>query len=180
MEFEWKIFQGFTTFGLLEQIQEFMKERQCDPEQFESKIIFMSMFKGIVWGEKENAKKCKSKSHEVANYARRFPRGHWSFLGPGSEKKWYGSYSDKPDGVWDKTAEEMMIEFSETAHPIFRASSALERGELRSKGGGKKTIHFIGSEQNVELILRTVISANQFSIFGAAADMCREIDGNSC
>ena len=49
-----------------------------------------------------------------------------------------------------KLLTEMMIEFSETAHPIFRASSALERGELRSKEGSKMTIHFNGSEQNVE------------------------------
>ena len=47
MEFEWKIFPGFTTFGLLEQIQEFMKEQKCDPEQFEGKIIFMSMFNDV-------------------------------------------------------------------------------------------------------------------------------------
>ena len=54
-------------------------------------------------------------------------------------------------------------------------SSALEKGELRSKVGGKKTIHFNGSEQNVELILRTVMSANQLSIYGAVADMCTEV-----
>ena len=75
---------------------------------------------------------------------------HWSFLGPGSEKKWYGTCSDKPDGVWDKFAEDMMLEFAEVAHLIFRASSALERGELRSKEGSKKTVHFNGGEQNVE------------------------------
>ena len=69
----------------------------------------------------------------------------------------------------------MMIEFSETAHPIFRASSALEREEVRSKEGSKMTIHFNGSEQNVELIPRTVISANQLSMYGAVADMCREV-----
>ena len=33
MEFELKIFPGFTTFDLLQQIQEFMKEQKCDPEQ---------------------------------------------------------------------------------------------------------------------------------------------------
>ena len=48
MEFEWKIFPGLTTLGLLEQIQEFMKEQQCDPEQFEGRVIFMSMFNDIV------------------------------------------------------------------------------------------------------------------------------------
>ena len=49
MEFEWKIFPGFTTFGLLEQIQEFMKERKCDPERFKGRIIFMSMFNDTFW-----------------------------------------------------------------------------------------------------------------------------------
>ena len=93
----------------------------------------------------------------------------------GSEKKWYGTYSDKPDGILDETAEKMMIEFSETAHPIFRASSAFEGAELRCKEGSKKSIHFNGSEQNVELILRTAMSAKQLSIYGAVADICIEL-----
>ena len=59
--------------------------------------------------------------------------------------------------------------------PIFRASSVSERGELRSKGGGKKSIHFNGSHENIELLLRTVISANQLSIHGAIADLCAEV-----
>ena len=48
------------------------------------------------------------------------------------------------------------------------------RGELRSKGEGKKSIHFNGSHENIELLLRTVISANQLSIYGAIADLCDE------
>ena len=54
-------------------------------------------------------------------------------------------------------------------------TSPLGRGELKSKGGGKKTIHNNGSEET-ELILRTVISANQHSIFGAVADWFNELD----
>ena len=56
--------------------------------------------------------------------------------------------------------------FSGSGHPIFRASSAFERGELRSKGGRKYT-YFNGSEENIELLLRTIISANQLSVYGA-------------
>ena len=112
-EIEWKIFPGFTTFGFLEQIQKIMKEQQCDPEQFKGRIIFMSMFTDIIWGEKENEEKCKSNAREGANCALRFPSGDWSFLGPGSKNKWYGTHSDMPDGVWDETAEKMMSEFSE-------------------------------------------------------------------
>ena len=54
-------------------------------------------------------------------------------------------------------------------------SSTVERGESRSKGGGKKSIHFNGSHQNIELLLRTVISANQLSVYGAIADLCNEL-----
>ena len=40
----------------------------------------------------------------------------------------------KPDGSWDQTAEKMLANFSGSGPPIFRASSAFERGELRSRG----------------------------------------------
>ena len=38
-----------------------------------------------------------------------------------------------------------MLHFAEVGHPVFRATSALERGELKSKGKGKKSIHFNGT-----------------------------------
>ena len=86
----------------------------------------------------------------------------------------YGTYNDKPDGSWDRMAEEMMLNFSGSGHPIFRASSASERGELRSKGG-QKTKHFNCSHENIELRLRTVISAKKLSIYGAVAELCDEV-----
>ena len=73
--------------------------------------------------EKGNTERCEYHSQAVANYARRFPRGRWSFLGLGSEKKWYGTYSDKPDGAWDKTAEQMMLNFAGTSHPMCSVST---------------------------------------------------------
>ena len=53
-------------------------------------------------------------------------------------------------------------------------SSAFEREELRCKEGRKKSIHN-GSNENIELLLGTVISANQLSIYGAIADLCDEV-----
>ena len=107
----------------------------------------MFMCNDIVWGEQGNTEKCENISVKVANYADRFPLGRGSFWRPGSEKKWYGTCSDKPDGDWDKAAEQMMLNFAESGHSVFRATSALERGELRSKEKGKKTNNFTGSEQ---------------------------------
>ena len=37
-----------------------------------------------------------------------------------------------------------------------------------------KSIHFNGSDETIELILCTVVSVNQLSIYGAVADLCKE------
>ena len=68
----------------------------------------------------------------------------------------------------------MMLNFAESGHPIFRATIALERGELRSKEDGKKSVHINGSEETIKLSLRTIISVNQLSIYGAVADLFKE------
>ena len=127
-----------------------------------------------------NEENCIANAIRVAEYARTFTQGHRSCLGPGSEKKWYGTRVNKPDGKRDKTAEGMMLNFATSGHPIFRASSALERGKLKkSKGKGMKSIHFNGSDETIEWILRTVISVNQLSVSGAAADLCKELARDS-
>ena len=41
-EFEWKVFPGFTTLSLLEEMQKQMKDLQCELEHFNDRIIFMS------------------------------------------------------------------------------------------------------------------------------------------
>ena len=85
MAFEWKNFTGFTTMGILEEIHKLMTELQCETEQFKGRIIFMSMYNDIVWGERGNPEKCVKNCITVAKYARKFLPGHWSFLGPGSK-----------------------------------------------------------------------------------------------
>ena len=72
-------------------------------------------------------------------------------------------------------AEEMMTNFSESGHPVFRASNASESEELRSKEGRKKSVHFKGRNENIELLHRTLISANQLSVYGATAGLCGEV-----
>ena len=123
---------------------------------------------GTKRGHKEN---CIANALRVSEYARGFTRRHWSLPGLGSEKKWYGTHVNKPDGEWEKNAGGMMLNFAESGHPLFRASSALERGELKSKGKGVKSIRFDFSDDTMELILCTVISVNQLSVYGAVPDV---------
>ena len=47
-------------------------------------------------------------------------------------------------GEGDDVAEHMLLNFSESGHPVFRGTSALWRGTLRSKGGGQLSTHFCG------------------------------------
>ena len=137
MDFVWNIFPGFTTLQLSHKVQELLLRLGETPENFTGRIIFMSMFNDISWGSKDNKKECESNAQFVSLFARRFGAGQWSFLGPGSEKKWYSISEDSPQGEWDKMAELMMVTFTECGHPVFRATSPLSRGRLKSKGHGK-------------------------------------------
>ena len=100
--------------------------------------------------------------------AKRFPRGHWTFLGPGDEKKWYGTLSYTPEGKWDSTATQVVERFKETGHRVLKNISALSCGIVKRKSN-KDSIHFNADASNTELLFRTIHSANQLCIYGAVS-----------
>ena len=69
---------------------------------------------------------------------------------------------------WSRVAELMMIKFRESGHPVFRATSPLSRGTLKSKGGGQLSVHFCADGDTIETVFRTIVSVHQLSIYGAA------------
>ena len=81
------------------------------------------------------------------------------------EKKWYSISEDSLQGEWDKIDELMMLKFGESGHRIFRATSPLSRGVLKSKGGGKLSIHDCADHETIETVFRTIVSVNQLSHF---------------
>ena len=96
----------------------------------------MSMFNDISWGSKDNKRECDSNAQLVSLFARRFEAGQWSFLGPGSEKKCILSVKKvhKVNGtIW------------------LRATSPFSRGVLKSKGGGKLSIHYCVDQETIKL-----------------------------
>ena len=177
MEFERNIFPGFTALQLVDKVQEFMNN-MGDPAQFQVRIIFMSMFNDIIWGTTDKEQECIANATLVSLFATRCPAGRWSFLGLGSEKKWYSTCHERSRGEWDRVAELMMIKFGESGHPVFRAASPLSRGTLKSKGGGTLSIHFCADGDTIETVFHTIISVNQLSIYGAVSDLCEEY--NAC
>ena len=80
------------------------------------------MLNDISCGTKDNEKECLPNARLVSLYARKFGKGQWSFIGPGSEKKWSSMKEDSPQGIWDNLAEKMSIEIAESGCPILRAA----------------------------------------------------------
>ena len=66
MEFEWNIFQGFTTLQLCSEVQELLSRLSVTPNKFTGRMIFMSMFNDISWGSKDNKKGCESNTQLVS------------------------------------------------------------------------------------------------------------------
>ena len=68
------------------------------------------------------------------------------------------------------TADVMVGKFKDGGLPIFPGICALSRGFLKRKGG-KHTIHFTAESSIAELLLRTIHSANQFSVCGSSSEL---------
>ena len=138
----------------------------------------MSMFNDISCDGKGNEEECVANAKVVSKLARKFGIGQWSFIGPGSEKKWYSMEEDSPQGIWNHIADKMLVEFAESGCPIFRATTPLSRGNLKSKGHGKLSIHFAADQETIETIFRIIVFANQLSLDGAIANMCEEFESH--
>ena len=120
--------------------------------------------------EKTTKDECFRNAGVVKVLAGRFGIGQWSLTGPGSEKKWYFS-ENSPQGAWDHIAEEMLLEFAESGHPTFRATTPFSRGILKSKGRGKLSIHFAADVDTVDTIYRIIflsissVSTEQWQLY---------------
>ena len=176
-ELEWNIFPGFTTLQLCGKVTDLLSNLG-DTQTFTGRILFMSMFNDISCDRKGNTEECLANARVVKVLAKKFGIGQWSFIGSRSEKKWHSGEENSPQTAWDHIADEMLLEFAESGHPIFRATTTLSRGILKSKGHGKLSIHFTADYPTIETTFRTIISANQLSIYGAVANVCEEFEAH--
>ena len=162
---------------LFGKVNDLLSDLGQTPETFTGRFLFMSMFNDISCDRKGNKDECVKNAGVVKVLVGKFGVGQWSFIGPGSEKKWYSS-ENSPQGAWDNIAEKMLLEFAESGHPTFRATTPLSRGILKSKGHGKLSIHFAADELTIEIFFRIIISVNQLSVYGAVAAICEEFENH--
>ena len=100
--------------------------------------------------------------------------GHRSFIGPGSEKKWY-SAENSPQGAWDNIAEEMLLKFAESGHPV-SVQRLLHCPGVLSNAKDMENCRYTADNPTIETIFRIIISVNQLSIYGAVANICEELE----
>ena len=95
--------------------------------------------------------------------------GHSSVL----ETKRSTEISAVSEGKWDFTVTQMLERSKETGHPVFRSISALCRGILKRESNRYFT-HVNADASNTELLLRTIHSTNQLSIYGPVVCWSKE------
>ena len=174
-EFEWNIFPGFTTLQLCGKISDLLSDLGEAPEMFTRRILFMSMFNDISCDRRGNKDECLAHARVVNVLARRFGIGQWSFIGPGSEKKWYPS-ENSPQGAWDHIAEDMLLTFAESGHPI--SVQRLHCPGVVSRAKGEESCRYTSALIRIQLIqfIALFFSVNQLSIYGAEASICEEFE----
>ena len=133
VEFEWNIFQGSIRCSSMKKSKILLYRLGEIPDNFRGRILFLSMFNDISCGTKHNETECLANAKLVSLYARRCGKGQWSLVLVQGEK-WSSISEDSPQGIWDKIAESMLLEFAESGCPIFRATTPSSRGQLKSKG----------------------------------------------
>ena len=87
MEFEWNILPGFNTLQLSEEVKSLLYRLGEKSENITGRILFCRCSTTLSCGTEDNEEECLANVRLVSLYARRFGKGQWSFIGPGSEKK---------------------------------------------------------------------------------------------
>ena len=120
MKFEWNIFQGLTTLQLCNKVQESLSKwakSQNNLQNGSSSCLCLTISHGDIKTMNRNAKSKRSISFLFMR--KKFSARKWSFLGPGSEKKWYSKHGCRPQRECDRVAELMMVKFSRKRTPSF-------------------------------------------------------------
>ena len=133
----------------------------------------MTVLNDIVWDAQGNDELCVNKSRaKKKTYAKRFPRGHWSFL----DLKRRGTQLTIANQM------DLGIELQKNAAEFRRNRSSyipwhqcLGERRIKKQRKWKEVNTLQWQHQNVELLLQVVLSVDQLSIFGAVADMTEEL-----
>ena len=173
MELEWNLFPGFTSLELVCKVQNFTS-KMAEPEQFQGRIIFMSMFNDIMWGNKDNEKgmycwfhTCVSIRKKISTRTLVIPRTgvrnkvvlHWQRK---TRRKMGSSRWIDDNKIWRKRT------------PSFPSHESVVSRYAQKQRRWKIINTLLCRGDTIETVFRTIISVNQLSIHGAVSELCEE------
>ena len=173
-EFEWNILPGFDTLQLYGKVKDLLSRLGETLETFTGRILFMSMFNDISCGTKDNEEECLAHAKVVSLYAKRFGTGQWSFIGPGSEKKWYSMKKRTVHKEFGTISRCWNSQKADVRFSVLRPHCPEVNSEAKDMGNCRFTL--LPLMQQLKLFFRIVVSANQLSLHGAVAEMCEEYE----
>ena len=123
-EFEWNIFQGFTSLQLCGKINDLLSDLGENTRNFHRKdSLYVDVQRHFLVTRKGMKKNMWQMLKVVSTLTRKFGVGQWPFIDPDSEKKWYSEEENSSQGALDHIADKMLLEFAESGCPIFRATT---------------------------------------------------------
>ena len=162
--------------GFLEKIQKLIADLQCEPEHFKDMIIFMSMYNDIVWHAKGNQEQCEYNSKtDSCGLCSQIPSRSLVFLGSWIRRKVVRNLHLQTRSILGSKGRRNVGKFLSIRSSDISCLQCFWERRVAKQRRGKMSIHFNGSNDTIELLLRTVISANQLSVYGAIADLCNEV-----
>ena len=148
-EFEWNIFPGFTTLQLCDKISILLSSLRTNTRIFHRKnSIYVDVQRHLLWQKRKQRwmfKKCRICEGICEKIWMWVMVIFWTSFW----EKWYPS-ENSPHGAWDHVAEDMLLKFAESGHPIVRSTTPLSRRKLKSKGKGEVSIHFAADQDTVD------------------------------
>ena len=86
-QFIWHVLPGASTIEIKKRVQKHLNWR--NPESFDQRIIFMSLFHDIAWRKKVNTETCLRSDKEVTAFPAQHKPGRWCFWEAASENTWW-------------------------------------------------------------------------------------------
>ena len=176
IELEWNIFPGFTSLQLCDKISNLLSSLGQTPETFTGRILFMSIFNDISCDRKDNKDECLKNAGVVKVLARRFGVGQWSFIGPGSEKKWYSA--EKSTRSLGQYCGRNALGICRKRTSYFPCNNSIVQGSAQEQRTWKTVDTFAADDFTIDTIYRIILSVNQLSIYGAVAALCEEFESH--
>ena len=174
-KFEWNIFPGFDTLQVCDKVKSLLSKLGETSENFTGRMKFyfyVDVQRHFLWNKRQWTRKSVKRSTRIFVCKKIWSRTmviHWSWFR--KEEVFYERRQSTRN--LGQIGGKMLIEFEESGHPTFRATTPLARCFLKSKGHGKLSIHFATVQETIETLFRISVCKSAQSLRSSGRSVWR-------